>query len=191
MEARALAQFTSPEGPLSSLTRSSSVAVPELLFHSLEDHVLVFQDLGPLLTLFEYLATFSNDIVNASARDQETCRKIGSRIGEFFARLHSLESLRLASTATSSNLENPLTDDLILQVAVMPVKNHLLRYEIPDAQTLFDRVQADFQRAHISIEHCFTLGNFTPGAVLIAASGSGDKPLGIIDWAFSSNDYLP
>lgn len=97
MEARALAQFTSPQGPLSDLGRPSSVSVPELLYHSPEEHVLVFQDLGPLLTLYEYLAAIPNETTFTSISAQEACPKISSRIGEFFARLHSPNSLEQVS----------------------------------------------------------------------------------------------
>src|SRR5436305_2949112 len=144
MEARALALFTAPSVPLSSLGQSSSVSVPELLYHSPDDHVLIFEDLGPLITLYEYLAATSNENANTEAPNPETYCKLGSRIGEFFAKLHSPALLRDANVATPGNLENPLTGDLILQTAVMPVKGYLDRYEIPNAQELFSRVLVDY-----------------------------------------------
>jgi hypothetical protein len=85
--------------------------------------------------------------------------------------------------STSGNLENPLIKDLVLQAAVMPVKDYLERCEIPFAQGLYDRVVSDYQRTNVPAENCFALGDFTPSAVLIATSGQ--QPLGIIDWEFS------
>ena len=166
MEARALAQFTAPKGPLSSLGHSSSISVPELLYHSVDDHVLIFEDLGPLVTLPEYLTGFSDDNANTNP---ETCRRIGARVGEFFAKLRSPESLRQVRSATPDGLENHLIKDLILQAAVMPVKGYLARYEIPNAQELFSRVFAEYQRVTSPAELRFVLGDFTPGTVLTAA----------------------
>jgi hypothetical protein len=185
MEARALAQFSPPDGRLSSLRRSSSATVPELLYHSLEEHVLVLEDLGPLLTLYQYFSAMADDKYDGPMPGQEACRRLGSRIGEFFSQLHSPDSRELVRTATCGDLENPLVKDLILQAAVMTVEQHLTRFNIADAQMLFSRVLADNQRVNMPAEQCFVLGDFTPGAVLLAASGDGSQPMGIIDWEFS------
>lgn len=180
MEARALAHFTAPGGPLSSLGQSSSISVPELLYHSRDHHVLVLKDLGPLITLPEYLATVSDD-----AQTPNISFGIGSRIGEFFAKLHSPASIEKANQATNSDLENSFVEDVINQVAVLPVRSYLLQYGIPNAQDLFRRVLEDHQRATTPVETCFVLGDFTPGAVLTTASGDREPPIGIIDWEFS------
>lgn len=67
----------------------------------------------------------------------------------------------------------------------MTIRDYLTRFNIPDAHSLFSRVLADYQRDGLPMERCFALGDFTPGAVLLAASGDGDQPMGIIDWEFS------
>jgi hypothetical protein len=185
MEGRALAQFTSPKGPLSDLGRSSSVTVPGLLYYCREEHVLVFEDLGTLLTLFEYLAAIPNENTFTSISAQEPCQKIGLRIGEFFARLHSPNSLEQVSISTSGDLQNNLVKDLVLQAAVMTIEDYLTRFDIPGVHKLFSRVLADYQRDDLPLERCFALGDFTPGAVLLAVSGDGDQPIGVIDWEFS------
>lgn len=56
---------------------------------------------------------------------RQACRKLGSRIGEFFAHLHSPGSLELIRMAISGNEEKPLSKDLLLQTAVMPLKEYL------------------------------------------------------------------
>jgi hypothetical protein len=80
MEARALAQFSPPEGPLSELGRSSSVSVPELLYHSPDEHVLIFEDLGPLLTLYQYFAAIPGEKAGHSKGGQDASRILGSSL---------------------------------------------------------------------------------------------------------------
>ena len=185
MEARALTQFSPPDGPLCKLGQSNSITVPGLLYHSPEEHVLVFEDLGRLITLYEYFSTFQDEKVDDPKLVREACRKLGSRIGEFFAQLHSPSSLELIRTAISGNDEKPLSKDLVLQAAVMPLKEYLARYNIPDTQKLFSRVLAEYQREKMPVEQCFTLGDFTPGAILLASAGDGSQSMGVIDWEFS------
>ena len=122
----------------SDLGRPSSVSVPELLYHSQQEHVLVFQDLGPSLTLYEYLAAISNTciITFTSTSALEACLKIGLRIGEFFARLHSPNSLEQVSKYTSGDVQNLLSKDLVLEAAVMTIKDYLTRFNIPGTQPL-------------------------------------------------------
>ena len=108
MEARALAQFSPPDGQLSNLGQSSSVTVPELLHHSTEEHVLVLEDLGPLLTLYQYFSAIADEKADAAIPGQEAYRGLGLRIGEFFGRLHSPTSRELVRTATSGNLKKIL-----------------------------------------------------------------------------------
>jgi hypothetical protein len=145
----------------------------------------VFEDLGPLLTLYQYFAAIPGVKAGNSEECRDANRILGSRIGEFFAELHSPSTRRLVSTATVGNLENPVTKDLILQAAVMTIQDYLTQFKIPNAQMLFHRVLADYQRVNMPEERCFVLGDFTPGAVLLAASGDGTQSMGIIDWEFS------
>lgn len=56
---------------------------------------------------------------------------------------------------------------------------------------LFHRVLADYQRANMPEERCFVLGDFTPGAVLLAGFGNGMQSMGIVDWEFSSEGRGP
>lgn len=185
IEARALAQFTPPDGLLSNLGRSSSVIVPELLYHSIEQHVLVFKDLGPLLTLYQYFSAIPDVEISAPMPSQEASQRLGSRIGEFFGQLHSPGSRDLARMAVSGDLANPLSKDLILQAAVITIDEYLTQFDIPNAKILFSRVLADYQRVNTPAEQCFVLGDLTPGAVLLAAPGDGSQSMGIIDWEFS------
>lgn len=79
IEARALAQFSPPDGPLSNLRRSSYISVPQLLFHDAERHVLVLEDLGPLLTLYQYFGAIPDEKVALSKGDQDVNQMIKGR----------------------------------------------------------------------------------------------------------------
>ena len=161
------------------------MTAPELLYHSPEEHVLIFEDLGQLLTLYEYLATSSISGDVSPLQYLETCRNLGSRIGDFFARLHSPEALARVNGAIFGSLENPLIGNLILEAAVLPIKSHLLLHEIPNAQVLFHRVLLDYRRVNTPAESCFVLGDFTPGALLVSRFGDRAQLMGVIDWEFS------
>lgn len=46
---------------------------------------------------------------------------------------------------------------------MLPIKDHLGRFEIPNADNLFYVVLSDFQRANTLVERCFVLGDFALG----------------------------
>jgi hypothetical protein len=144
-----------------------------------------------LLTLYQYFAAIPGEKAGLSIVGQDANQILGSRIGEFFAKLHSPSTRQLVSTAISGDLENPVTKDLIFHAAVMTIQKYLAQFNVPNAQRLFHRVLADYQRVSMSEERCFVLGDFTPGAVLLAASGDGTQAMGIIDWEFSSEGRGP
>jgi hypothetical protein len=67
----------------------------------------------------------------------------------------------------------------------MTIEEYLTQFKIPNAQMLFPRVLAHYQRVNMPEERCFVLGDFTPGAVLLAASTDWMQSISIIDWEFS------
>ncbi|PVI03062.1 hypothetical protein DM02DRAFT_652862 [Periconia macrospinosa] len=191
VEARALALFEPPNGPLSELRQSTSISVPLLLHYDAQEHVLVFEDLGRLETLDNYLAAYSREKLGLDTKEWETCHQLGYRIGEFFAKLHNLRSLKEIQASVSGDLSNSLTRNLVLRHAVLPIKNHLLEYKIPDAETLFARVLDDYHRHDLPDELSFGLGDFTPSAVLLEATGDGKQRVAVIDWEFSREGRGP
>ena len=90
-----------------------------MLHYNAQEHVLVFEDLGPLVILDNYLAAYSREEPALDAKERETCRRLGSRIGEFFAKLHNLKETKASA---SGDLSNPITHNLVLRHAVLPVK---------------------------------------------------------------------
>jgi hypothetical protein len=137
VEASAVARFTPPDGPLSHLTGLSSAIVPKLLYHNPEEHVLVIEDLGPLETLQQHFLGIRDGKPFHRSVGDESYRKLGSRIGEFFGRLHSPESRELVKAATFNGLDKSLVKDLLLQEAVMSIQKHLAQFNIPNAELLF------------------------------------------------------
>ena len=162
-----------------------------MLHYDAQEHVLVFEDLGHLETLDNYLAAYSCEEPALDAKEWETCHQLGSRIGEFFAKLHNPRSLKEIQASTSGDLSNSLTHDLVLRHAVLPVKNYLLKHKIPDADTLFSRVLDDYCRPDLPDELSFVLGDFTPPAVLLEPTGDGKQRVGVIDWEFSCEGRGP
>ena len=161
------------------------------MHHDTEHHVLVFEDLGALPTLNDYLALFSRETSQLSINKENACEKIGARIGGFFGELHSPESLQRVVQLASHDLATVSTGDLVYEFAVRPVRGHLEKYAIQDSGLLFARVQQDYERALIDGESCFVLGDFHPGAVLLEVSGDGNQKMGIIDWEFSCTGRGP
>lgn len=180
-----------PNGPLSYLAHSTSISIPSVLYYDSQDHILVNEVLGPLLTLDDYLAAYSSDEPELDASSQEVCHKLGTRIGEFFAKMHSPQSLNEVQESRSDVLRNSITHDLISQIAVRPIEKHLIQYEVLNAASLFERVLADYHRPSLPEERCFVLGDLMPGDILVEASGNGTQQVGVIDWEFSAIDRGP
>jgi Phosphotransferase enzyme family len=191
VEAAALAQFTPPEGCLSHLVASSSIIVPKLLHHNPEKNVLIIEDLGQLVTLYQYFSAVREEVVPRSSalsiyKVQDSYSKLGSRIGEFFGQLHSTKSRELVKASEFKVRENYVGKDLIFQEAVLPIQNHLAKFNISNAEMLFNRVLEDYQRPGLLSEQSFILGDFHPGSVLLPTEfGDGSQALGVIDWEFS------
>ncbi|KAE9364853.1 hypothetical protein N431DRAFT_550233 [Stipitochalara longipes BDJ] len=147
--------------------------------------------LGPLLTLYQYFAAIPGEKAGLSYGGQDMNQILGSRIRGFSAELHSPSTRQLASTATSGNLENPVTKDLVFEAGMLTIQEYLAQFKIPDAQMLFHWVLADYQRSNMPEGRCFILGDFTPGAILLAESGDGTQSMGVIDWEFSGEGRGP
>ncbi|KAH8662062.1 hypothetical protein BX600DRAFT_512939 [Xylariales sp. PMI_506] len=176
---------------------SIQVRVPQVLHHDRNASVLIIEDLGPLVTLWEILTpaafsalALSDDLIGRTGSD------VGRRIGAFFARLHSDATLkRLLENPTASQVadikENLLTRDVVLDAAVLPIRERLGTY--PAAESLYDRVVVDYQREPVPGETLFSLGDCHPGAILLptwsqmtADPSKLETSLAVIDWEFST-----
>ncbi len=174
--------------------------------------MLVLEDLGPLLSLEQYLTALWHDepgcpIAAAAAVTTLALRAASARIGEFFAYLHAPDTLRraraaaaAAATAGCALAANEAAEAVVFDVAVTPVKDRLMQHGDvagTDADLLFGRVLADFRRKHtLASEDCLILGDLWPGSILLApetAAATAPSPspppplplLAVIDWEFS------
>jgi len=180
--------------------------VPEVLHHCTESHVLILSDLGhlpDLSALFSNLggfnptlplpsglvASFTGDAL--SNEEVNYFRSIGTKLGRFFAGLHSawtLERLLSSPDRGADYLDNPDMRDVVYSQAIKPVRSQLILF--PDlisgseANKVCDILEADFLRAIAPEERSFVLGDCWTGAVLV---NTDSRPkVGVIDWEFAS-----
>ncbi|KAK9360834.1 kinase-like domain-containing protein [Lipomyces starkeyi] len=200
VEANALSLFSLPSGPLFSLPRNSSVLVPKPIHHDPENHVLILEDLGNLLTLSEYLTPLSEKYRHSRC-DIGLCHQIGLRLGQFLADLHSRSTLDSLTPEMVRGFENPSMIEIVREAAVLPIAKYLQMFEIQDAEQLAQVVAEDFDLNLPDEEKSFTVGDLWTGGILISGtdlnstiSGDGqvqtkvngnEAKIGVIDWEFS------
>jgi hypothetical protein len=175
VEARGLALFTSPDGPLQALCGNSNVLVPQLLYHDLACNILVLSDLGPLSTLSQYLIS--------EAANSNTLRQMGKSLGGFFGELHSAQTKSLVGEEYLEEFYNPMVEEVIFEGAVRPIEGYLDKYHISNGPELYRRVLEDFQRINTTEEQGFILGDLWTGGILVGPSTN--DAIGVIDWEFS------
>jgi hypothetical protein len=204
MEARALAKFTPPNGKLQNLGRDFNVKVPELLHYDENAHVLILEDLGEVMSLASWIASFDS-LLPSNHSSSETslvnlADDLGRRIGVFFGRLHSPSTLRDAAFKGDDNwnvedsLANNFGFEVVLDCAINPIKSKLAKY-VPQvskarkvsktADELWSIVLDNFTRSVSSEEQSFVLGDFYPGSVLLPQNVQVGSQIGVIDWEFS------
>ncbi|KAI1181293.1 kinase-like domain-containing protein [Nemania sp. FL0916] len=199
IEASALRLFYD-DGPLAGVSERAGIRVPKVLHHAVDSSVLIMEDLGPLVTLWDLLSPHTLvDNTLTEDRITEIGRALGGRVGEFFAALHSADTVkrikdrakhsRVVETAVQ-HLSHSLTRPLIFDAAVAPIRQRL---DTEDVEELYARILEDFSRDNFPGEDCFALGDCHPGAVLLpdwdhlAKNGSEEKTttVAVIDWEFS------
>lgn len=182
MEALALSFYTPPDGPLEPICRQFFVAVPHILYHDEDSHILIISDLGDLLTLSEHIssqALLSENMVTL-------CQNIGVRLGSFFAALHSNHSLQVVGSNRMDQLRNPNLKSVIYNEVVIPLEACLKRFSISDTSQLYRRVESDFQREDRSEEQSLVVGDLWPGGILLGKADAPDVVVGVVDWEFAS-----
>ncbi|KLJ08887.1 hypothetical protein EMPG_15679 [Blastomyces silverae] len=194
VEANALALFAF-DGPLVPLPRASDVLVPRLIHHDKDSHLLIIEDLGNLTPLLDYLSPSppgANQCqVQAILSNENLWRSIGRRLGHFFADLHLESTLETVTTYFGANdlpgFKNQNMIDLVPDVAVLPIKRHLEKYNTPDFMNLSEIVEQDYERGISDEERSFIIRDLWPGGILIDSSDplALMPKLGVIDWEFS------
>ena len=171
------------------------IKIPRTLAHDPARSILVIEDLGPLMTLWDFLNHLSGDSI---PHQQTTCATIGRRVGGFLAELHCQETAhraRRSAPADAAVLDcaHLITADLVLDAAVRPIRERLLSLGgLTEAETdaLYARILADFSRPNGPGESCLAMGDCHPGAILIDPTPAGDEgelpDIGVIDWEFAA-----
>lgn len=203
IEARALSLFVPQNKLLHSICAESSVEVPTLLHHDLEEHVPIVSDIGPLPNLseiFSSLGGYTPLVSPASVSVPEYALGtplgyyaiVGRKIGSFFARLHSPYSLSCIINSPRHGTEflsNPTMRDIVLDHAIRPLKAQLELFprilSASEAKILYQRVEDNFVRSPPMKERAMVLGDCWTGAILVGAMEDGPM-VGVIDWEFAS-----
>jgi hypothetical protein len=198
IEARALSLFLPQACLFDSVCTQSSVAVPKLLFHDEEEHVLVLSDLGNLPNLSDVFSTLGGYVPTVSppptSVSDVTLQRplfyyvaISDKIGSFFARLHS--SATLAQVVDSPDrggkfLHNSKTREVVHEFAIKPIKALLDSFpDILDAaqfKVLYQRIEDDFLRETLGDEPTLALGDCWTGAILVGIDEE-NLTVGVID----------
>ncbi|OAQ78303.1 protein kinase-like protein [Purpureocillium lilacinum] len=168
-----------------------------------ESSVLLLGDLGPLVNIVEFLLRAGSS--SRDGADAEQIDAIATAVGRAFAVLHSPQlAARIVSQpdAAAARLTHHLGRDVVRRACIEPL---LARLSAPSrvgggggggnddgARRLYDRVVADFEGPEgYSYRECFTLGDFTPGSILLrddalAPDGTQcDRTPIIVDWEFA------
>ena len=140
-------------------------------------------DLGELPNLTDCLISGHPSIL----LDLFSVCKLGTRLGNFFAVLHSPQTLGTVLANCVSKISACEYDSrrFIYEATVLPVLTYLLDFNISNASELYRRVYTDFHRADEPSERSFVLGDCWPGAVLAGDTAGQNLDVGVIDWEFA------
>lgn len=180
-------------------SRVKGIKIPRVLSHDPAHSVLIIEDLGPLITLWDFLDSAT------TPRTAATAAILGHRVGAFFAELHrpsTLAHIRLHSPPSDLAILDraPITAPLVRSAAVEPIRSRLrspggLIDDAARADALYARVVGDFERADAPAgESCLCIGDCHPGAILVdpvlllsEEEEEEEVPdMGVIDWEFST-----
>ena len=207
IEADALSLFATC---LSQVKQAACVSVPDILHHDSRTHVLVIADLGQIPNLSDIFtdlgghsiryqadlfshALFASIGLSLSPESANFFEDVGSRLGQFFAHLHSPDARRkVLEQHSQSHFEVPAIRNTVVELAIRPLSSQLNLF--PDlitpeeADTLAGLVLEDFLRETPESEQSFTLGDCWPTAVLVSPPSMSLQPntVGVIDWEFAS-----
>lgn len=184
------------------------MSVPVLLYHDLDEHILITSDLGRLPNLSECFG----DLQNACSKDGTTkpclgttdCKNgslspaagltIGQRIGSFFALLHDPQNVKMIGAPPYNDvhfLTHKNVLNVVLEQAIKPVLGQLRLFPhlatFSEASAVYGNVEADFLRKAVAEERVIALGDCWTGVLLIDVQGPPNEIcVGVIDWEFSS-----
>lgn len=149
-----------------------------------EASIITLVDLGKLVNIVQFLRTAAK---NPSIASDEQIAHIGSTVGQAFALTHSQGTTKriLENTETAQVLTHSMAESVVWKAAIEPVQERLAGRQ--NGQLLYDRIVQEWKSPKYETRTCFSLGDFTPGTVLLKdpSSGSSDLTPIIVDWEFA------
>ena len=161
--------------------------VPYCLLHDLEKHVLCLTDFGESIPLTQFLALKPQTSVGL-----EHARKIGTKIGLFFAKLHSPSAFELVHGSENGKkiLQNSSSGRALVQdMVVQPLEGIMVKFgiSVDEAKALADAVTEHWNEEEQRPNTAFILGDSWTGSVLVRLD-QGEVKVAMIDWEFASFD---
>lgn len=148
-------------------------------------------DLGRLHNLTQRLHSLQtqNPDSNSKSTTQEleaSYSQIGTRLGSFFAALHSQSTISAIGSSRLSIFQNPDARTAVYENNIVPIEGFLHRYSFLDSAELATRVIADFNT--IDVNPVFSFGDAWSGAVILSEDeGPDHQPTtGVVDWEFAN-----
>lgn len=216
-------QYGARSGCLHSILDETGIMIPEFLHYDASDHVLILSDLGPLPDLSNVFCELGgytpgpdngrhapsppskSPRIGHELRDSDVAffEKLGTRLGGFFARLHS-QHVRQAILDTASQDPSfavgqgshafpslPEMKTVVHEHVIKPLRSQLRLFpsliDIEEADTLFSAIETDFLRETTERERCFVIGDCWTGTILVDLDSHVEETkVGAIDWEFAS-----
>ena len=184
------------------------IQIPSLLRHDPESHVIIISDLGDIPNLsemFSELGGYTEFGGQPHSRPPPTMpspessayfSSIGSKLGRFFALLHSPKTLKLIESDLVLNPNRPSEVDLRnawLEISIKPVGSQLGAFpeflSPLEVDRLYKVLEGDFNRPLSESEKSFVLGDCWTSAILVEPQVTKPDPkVGVIDWDFLLSD---
>ncbi|KAH6705237.1 hypothetical protein BKA61DRAFT_739656 [Leptodontidium sp. MPI-SDFR-AT-0119] len=190
IEAQALALF-GPSGNVPNVAAQSQISVPDLLHYDASAHVLIMSDLGRLHNLTQRLHSLQTQSLVSTLKSltqelEVSYSQIGTRLGSFFAALHSQSTISTIGSSRLSIFQNPDARTAVYENNVAPIEEFLHHYSFEDSAELAARVTADFHA--IDGNQVFSFGDAWSGAVILSNDeGPDSQPTtGVVDWEFAN-----
>lgn len=180
--------------------------MPQLLHHDLDSHVLIMSDIGPLpnlASLFAHLGGSGSPpfppapVFNPGSIPYFTT--LGTRLGLFFAKLHSPATLSLIQADPNRGPDlfaNPYLANFAFENGIAPIKSQLLLFpqllSAGEAEVLFERISKSIKMPLVEEEKAFTLADCWPGSVLVTpleemtdGARCEEMRIAVVDWEFA------
>lgn len=157
--------------------------------------ILLLSDLGPLITIVDFL--------KLSSTSNSAVSHLGSSLGAIMAAIHgpSTQALLKSSPSTYTSLCSAVSRPIVRQFAVLPIEGRIKDY--PNASALYAATLEEFDTPKYTYPPSLTFGDFHPGSVLLphpdspSSSSSSSTPSSsasssptpiLLDWEFARAD---